>query len=159
MGLDLPDYLRDLGQEKFRAVILQAPPEKSPELTKFARKLRNNQNSSYLDVLAHFQADEELAAGVDRFGPEHVRNLLIEQSKGTDLLIVDHLDFLLDAWRKEERQAFYRMVQRQWNSFLENTRATLVFCLQTSAELEDLQITDTRGRSRVLSLSELKEIL
>ena len=34
MGLDLPDYLRDLGQEKFRAVILHTPAEVSRIMAK-----------------------------------------------------------------------------------------------------------------------------
>ena len=119
----------------------------------------NHNDGAALDLLAYFQDNPELATAIDRFGPEQLRTLLVEQSPGKNLLIVDRMDFLLDTWRKEERQAFYRMVTQQWNSFLDNTRATLVFCLQSSSELEDLRITDTRGCSRVLALSELNEIL
>ena len=159
MGVNLLEYLELLGQEKFRAIILHAPPEKSPELSKFADKLMKHKNIAALDLLADFQNDPLLSSDIDRFGPEQLRTLLVEQSGKKNLLIVDRLDFLLDTWRKEERQAFYRMVKQQWNSFLENTRTTLVFCLQSSSELENLRITDTRGRSRVLALSELNEIL
>ena len=159
MGVNLLEYLELLGHVYFRAIILHAPPEKSPELSKFANKLLNHKEGAALDLLAYFQDDPELATVIDRFGPEQLKVLLVEQSRGKDLLVIDRLDFLLNTWRKEVRQAFYRMVKQQWNSFLDNTHATLVFCLQSSSELEDLRITDTRGRSRVLALSELNEIL
>lgn len=159
MGVDLLDYLNLLGQEKFRAIILHAPPAKSPELSNYANRLLSHKRGAGLDLLAYFQEDPQLASDIDRFGPEQLKGLLVESSKGKDLLVIDRLDFLMDTWRKDERLAFYRMVKQQWNSFLENTRATLVFCLQSSSEIEDLNITDTRDRSRVLALAELKEII
>lgn len=159
MGVDLLDYLDLLGQEKFRAIILHAPPDKSPELSKYANRLLRHKGGSAIDLLAYFQEDPQRASDIDRFGPEQLKSLLVEHSKGRELLVIDRLDFLLDTWRKEERLAFYRMVKQQWNSFLENSRATLVFCLQSSSEIEDMTITDTRGRSRVLALAELNEIV
>jgi hypothetical protein len=158
MGVDLLNYIDVLGQEKFRAVILHAPPAKSPELSKYANRLLSHKSGAGIDLLAYFQEDLQLASDIDRFGPEQLKALLVERSKGKDLLVIDRLDFLLDTWRKDERLAFYRMVKQQWNSFLENTRATLVFCLQSSSEIEDLNITDTHGHSRVLALAELNEI-
>jgi len=158
MGVNLLDYLELLGQEKFRAIILHAPPEKSSELSSFAIRLMSHRDSTYLDLLQYFQEKIELASEIDRFGPEQLKLLLVERSSGKDLLVIDRLDFLLDTWRKEERQAFYRMVKQQWNSFLEKTSATLVFCLQSSSEIEDLNIKDARGHSRVLALSEFKDI-
>lgn len=159
MGVNFLDYLDLLGQEKFRAIILHAPPAKSPELSKYANRLLSHKSGAGLDLLAYFQEDLQLASDIDRFGPEQLKALLVERSKGKDLLVIDRLDFLLDTWRKDERQAFYRMVRQQWNSFFEDTRANLVFCLQFSSEIEELNITDTRGRSRVLALAELNEIV
>ena len=159
MGVDLLEYLNLLGQEKFRAIILHAPPDKSPELSKYSNRLLSNKAGAALDLLDYFLEEPKVASDIDRFGPEQLKTVLLDRSHGKDLLIIDHLDFLLDTWRKDERQAFFRMVKQQWNSFLENTRATLVFCLQSSSEIEDLNISDTRGRSRVLSLAELNEIL
>jgi len=158
MGVNLLDYLDLLGQEKFRAIILHAPPAKSPELSQYANRLLSHKNAASLDLLAFFQEDPQLASNLDRFGLEQFKALLVERSMGKDLLIIDQMDFLLDTWRKEERRAFYRMVKQQWNSFLESTRTTLLFCLQTSSEIEDLNINDTYGNSRVLSFSELNEI-
>ena len=158
MGLNLLDYLELLGQEKFRAIILHAPPNKSPELSKLARKLLNHKNSVFLDLMEYFQHNIEVSSAIDRFGLEQLKVLLIEQSRGKDLLVIDRMDFLLDTWRKEDRLAFYRMIKQQWNSFQDSTRATLVFCLQSSLEISDLLIIDTRGRSCVLALSELNEI-
>jgi hypothetical protein len=158
MGVNLLNYLDLLGQEKFRAIIIHAPPDKSPDLNKLASRLLSHKGGAALDLLAYFHEDPQLASGIDRFGPEQLKSLLVERSKGNDLLVIDRLDFLLDTWHKDDRQAFYRMVKQQWNSFFESTRATLVLCLQSSPELIDLKIFDTRGTRRVLALSELKAI-
>jgi len=159
MGLDLPIYIKALGQEKFRAIILHGSPTKSPELSKYANKLLRHKDGASLDLLAFFQEKSQLASDIDRFGPEQLKSLLVEHSRGKDLLVIDRLDFLLDTWRNDQRQAFYRMVKQQWNSFVESTRATLIFCLQSSQELNDLKITDTRGHSRVFAFAELNEII
>lgn len=159
MGVDLLDYLDVLGREKFRTIILHTPPDKSLELSKFTSRLLRHKGGEAFDLLAFFQKDPTLASNIDRFGPEQFKVMLVKQSEGKELLVIDRLDFLLDTWRKEERLAFYRMVKQQWNSFLESTRATLVFCLQSSSEIHDLNITDTRGHSRVLALADLNEIV
>jgi hypothetical protein len=158
MGLDCLNYLDLISQEKYRAIILHAAPDKSMELINFTRRILGHKGGAALDLLDYFQKDPQLVSRIDRFGLEQFKALLVESSKGKDLLVINRLDFLLDTWRKEERMAFYRMVKQQWNSFLESTRATLIFCLQSSLEIEDLNIKDTHGNSRVLAFSELNEI-
>ena len=156
--MDLLQYIKSLGSEKYRSIIIHASPDKSAVLSEFASNLARATEGEFVDLLNYFYDHADLASKIDQFNPEKLKNLLKEKSSGTDLLIVDHLDFLLDTWRKEERRAFFRMIKRQWNSFLEEYRATLVFCLQTTTEIRNLTIIDTHGNTRVLSLSELNEL-
>jgi hypothetical protein len=37
-------------------------------------------------------------------------------------------------------------------------KATLVLCLQTSQEIEDLKILDSQGKSRILCLTDFNDI-
>ncbi len=159
MGIHIQEYLTKLGQEKFRAIVIHAKPQYYAALRKFARQIHEKIGGGYLDVLRYFLADAELVKEVDRFNPDQFKVLLQDQSKGEKLLIVDRADFLLDTWRKSERQAFYRMIEKQWNSFLTNMGATLIFCLQTSDEIEALKIMDSRGDSRVHRLDEFNELV
>jgi hypothetical protein len=95
---------------------------------------------------------------IDSFGPKKLRDLLIEQSQGQTLLIVDRADFLLDTWRNSERQDFYRFIQNQWDGYKEGMRAKLVFALQTSQEIEALKIIDSQGQRRIFRLSDFNDI-
>ena len=156
--MDLLQYIKSLGSEKYRSIIIHASPDKSAVLSGFAHDLSRASDGELLDLLNYFYDHADLASEIDQFTPEKLKNLLIEKSSSIDLLIVDRMDFLLDTWRKEEHRAFYRMIKHQWNSFLEDYRATLVFCLQTSTEIRNLTITDTHGNTRVLSLSELNDL-
>ena len=158
MPISLKDYVSDLGKEKFRAFIIHAHPEHSKLLRQFARNITKNTDGIYLDILKIFVDDETLSANVDRFTPDTLKELLQDYSADHSILVIDQLDFLLDTWRKRERQAFYRMISRQWNSFLPNMGATLIFCLQTSTELSSQKITDSHGKTRIHTLSNFNEL-
>ena len=159
MGIHIQEYLTKLGQEKFRSIIIHAKPQSYASLRIFAVQIREKIGGGYLDTLGYFLADAELGKEVDRFNPDQFKALLQDQSKGNKLLIVDRADFLLDTWRKTERQAFYRMIEKQWNSFLTNMGTTLIFCLQTSDEIEALKIRDSHGDSRIHRLDEFNELV
>ena len=159
MGIDVQEYLTKLGQEKFRSIIIHAKPGSEAPLRHHVCQIRDKFGGGYLDVLSYFVADPQLTAKVDRFTPDQLKALLQDKSRGHKLFIVDRADFLLDAWRKSERQAFYRMIHMQWNSFIESMGATLIFCLQTSDEIKSLKIKDARGNSRVHRLEEFNELV
>jgi len=159
MGIDIQEYLTKLGQEKFRSIIIHAKPESEAPLRHHVYQIRDKFGGGYLDMLSYFVADPQLSAELDRFTPDQFKTLLQNKSKGKRLFIVDRSDFLLDTWRKSERQAFYRMIHMQWNSFIESMGATLIFSLQTSNEIESLKIKDSRGNSRVHRLEEFNELV
>lgn len=159
MGIDIQEYITKLGKEKFRSIIVHAKPQSATSLRQYACQIHDKIGGGYLDALEYFIADQQLAAEVDRFNPDQFKTLLQDKSKGYKLFIVDRADFLLDVWRKTERQAFYRMIHMQWNSFIEGMDATLVFCLQTSDEIETLKINDSHGDSRVHRLEEFNELV
>jgi len=159
MGIDIQEYLTKLGQEKFRSIIIHAKPQSDASLRHHACQIHDKIGGGYLDVLGDFISDSQLAAEVDRFTPDQFKALLQDKSKGQKIFIVDRADFLLDTWRKSERQAFYRMIEKQWNSFIGTMGATLIFFLQTSGEIEALKITDSRGDSRVHRLDEFNDLV
>jgi hypothetical protein len=159
MPYDAFQYLDYLNQMRYRAIILHAPPEKGNAATRFAQSLCSTANGKYLDLLGLFIEEIELRGKIDSFNPEKFRSLLIEQSKGVDLLCVDRVDFLLDTWRREERKFFYHMMRDQWDAYKDGTKARLMIILQTSLELEQQKIMDSQDQSRVLRLSDFNDIL
>jgi hypothetical protein len=159
MGIDIQEYLTKLGQERYRSIIIHTKPQSDASLRHYACQIHDEIGGGYLDVLGYFIANSQLAAEVDRFSPDQFKALLQDKSKGQKLFILDRLDFLLDTWRKSERQEFYRMIHKQWNSFIESMGATLIVCLQTSDEIESLKIKDSHGNSRIHRLEEFNELV
>ncbi len=153
------EYLKQIEQERFRGVILHAAPEKGIFISQFAKKVSEYKNGKYLDLLDLFIKTQSLSDHIDRFNPVEFRKLLIEQSKDSSLLVVDKVDFLLDTWRLKERQDFYLLIRTQWDGFKEGTKAILMICLQTTLEIEALNIPDSLGNSRILRLSDFNDIL
>ena len=72
--------------------------------------------------------------------------------------MVDRVDFLMDTWRKSERQNFFRLVDNQWDSYKDNMKAKLVISLQTSQEIEALRIVDSQSHSRIFRLTDFNDI-
>jgi hypothetical protein len=160
MPLDALEFFAHLEQERYRAIILHAEPEKGPSVTQFAKKVCVQLSGKYLDLLGLFIQTKELSEHIDRFSPEEFRELLIEQSKGHILLVIDRADFLLDTWSRAEKKDFFGLLDKnQWDGFKEGMKARLMICLQTSLEIEGLQISDSQDQSRVFRLSDFNDIL
>ena len=158
MPINVFGYLTHLEQERYRAVILHAVPEKGPAVTQFCQKICQRTGGKYLDLLELFIQSKTLSQTIDSFSPEKLIGLLIENSQSQSLLVVDRSDFLLDTWRKSERQDFYRLLDNQWDGFKERMKARLVICLQTSQEILVLQIRDSEGQSRICQLTDFNDI-
>jgi len=158
MPISVFDMLIGLEQERYRAVILHAIPEKSPSMSRFCKKVCKQTNGKYLDLLEFFIQSQNLSENIDSFSPEKLRELLLEQSKGQSLLVIDRVDFLLDTWRKSERQDFFRFINNQWDSYKDGMKAKLVVVLQTSQEIELLKILDSQGQSRIFRLNDFNDI-
>jgi len=162
MGENMPisvfDTINHLEQERYRAVVLHTSPDKSPSMSLFCQKICKQANGKYLDLLELFIQSPALSENIDRFSPEKLRGLLIEQSQGQSLLVVDRADFLLDTWHKSERQDFFRFIANQWDSYKEGMKAKLIVGLQTSQEIEALKILDSQGQNRIFRLHDFNDI-
>jgi hypothetical protein len=158
MGFDIFQVVNDLGNERYRSIIIHAKPEYGQVMSKFAEKLSQKANGKYIDLLEYFIENSELSESIDTFGVEKLFSLLKEFSSDVDLLAIDRPDFLLDTWRKKERDNFFRVIDNQWDSFKEKMRTKIVFFLQTSIEIESLNIKGTNGQSKIYTLAEFNDI-
>lgn len=152
------DTLDRLMGERFRTAIIHATPEKSPALSAFSQKVCQRTGGKYMDLLELFIQTPSLSEKIDIFGPGRLKDLLVEQSLGHSFLVVDRADFLLDTWRRPERQDFYRFINNQWDGYKESMKTVLIFALQTSLDFEALSILDSQGQHRIFQLSEFNDI-
>lgn len=158
MSINIFDYLTKLDEQRYRAIIIHAIPSKSPAMSVYSEKVCARTNGRYVDLLDYFIQTQNLSEKIDTFSPEKLLELLTELSTSQTLTFFDRMDFLLDTWSKSERQDFYRMVDNQWDGFKQRMRSKLVFCLQTSQEMESLVIKDSTGNSRIFELSDFNDI-
>ena len=86
MPISVFDALISLEQERYRAVILHAAPEKSPSMSQFCQKVCKQTNGKYLDLLEFFIHSPNLSENIDSFSPEKLRGLLIDQVKANPYL-------------------------------------------------------------------------
>jgi len=158
MAIDIIERLTQLKQERYRTILIHVDPLRSHFLTQFAKKICQNSGGKYLDLLDTFIKCDELKNNIDRFGPDKLKTLLKDESRETSLMIIDRMDFLLDTWHRHQKQAFWRLVEDQWDGFLSGMKASLVFCLQSSDEIKGLILLDSRSRSRIYQLSDFNDI-
>jgi len=156
MKIDFPQYLDLLGKEKFRSIIIYS--DLYDALSQFALKAVRKYNGKLLDILDYFKKNKELASKLDIFDIEKLISFLKEVSATESFLFIYRIDFILDTWQKKEKDAFYRMIRNQWNSFFDDMKATIIFLLHTSGEINDIEILDSYGKTRIHSLSDFKAI-
>lgn len=159
MPVDIFEFLTQLDQKRYRSILLHAAPNLGPAATRFCQKFCQPAGGKYLDLLEHFIQSPALSQSIDVFSPEKLRSLVLEQSQAQSLLVVDRADFILDTWRKPERQVFYRLFSDQWDSFRAGMRAKLVFCLQTSQEIMTLPAVDTAGQKHIYQLTDFNDLV
>jgi len=159
MSINGLDFLNQLDQERYRVAIIHVEPLNGPLLSAFSKKLCQRSNGKYLDLLDLFINSPKLSETIDKFDPSKFKSLLKEQAISQSLLVVDRLDFILDTWRVSERQNFYRLVKNQWDGYMNGMKAKLLLCLQTSQEIEILDIKDSKGQSRVLKLNDFEDLV
>ena len=129
MKIDFSQYLDLLGKEKFRSIIIYS--DSYDALSQFALKAVRKYNGKLLDILDYFKKNKELASKLDIFDIEKLISLLKEVSATESFLFIYKIDFILDTWHKKEKDAFYRMIRNQWNSFFDDMKATLIFLSET----------------------------
>ena len=156
--INILEYIGDFEEQRYRAMVIHATPEKGPSMTEFSKKVCKSMNGKYLDLLEVFIQNKSLAEKIDIFSPEKLKDFLISESTSEYLLLVDRADFLLDTWSKNDRQDFYQMIRDQWDGYKETMKPMLIFCLQTSQELESLNITDSKGNQRVFRFTSFSDI-
>ena len=152
MKADFGSYLEQLGKERFKGFIIH--DETLSKLTYFAQKAAKKYEGKYIDLLEYFKNHKELSSTIDIYSLENLMSFLVNESTGQRLIIIHKADFLLDTWSKDERAAFYRMIDNQWDTFKKSMNSVLVFCLHTSEEVINSKIS----KNRVHHLSNFKAI-
>ena len=157
MAIDILEYLKKLELERYRSIFIHTEPAKSEILSQFAIRVSKKVKCKYVDLLDQFIQSKTLKAGIEIFRPEKMRNFIIEQSKDEKMLVIDRIDFILDTWKKKDREIFYQIILDQWDGYKEDTSSKLIICLQTSNEVCNPNNIVSRS-NHIFKLDDFREV-
>lgn len=142
-------YLGHQNTEDCRAFIIHFPPCRGKSA--FARRLaETREDLYYLDLLAYFLEHPELPR-VGKFDFKALSALLLKLAVPQPAILVDNLDFLLNTWKAEEKQALLAWIQNGLRSPA-MTRKTFIFLIQDEGLISAAVFHNTYHEPRVLAL-------
>ena len=154
--VNLKEFIQALSGERHRTFIVHSDPASGK--SKYARQFAKDSGSKYLDLLERFGKDERLKSQIDIFGVKDLKALLIEEAKGTNLLIVDNVEFLLNTWDEDGYDLLFGLLCRNWDSFKPSYQATLGVFLTTNRKIMDLELNTSKRVTRVFPLRRLESL-
>lgn len=150
--LNLSEYVKGQTTERYRAFIIHGPAMSGK--TRLARRMRDVLGAYVLDLQAHFVADSDLCARIDRYRPRDFERLLLALQVPESLVVVDNLDFLINTWTSRHKREFVATVDHRLHSPT-LTDKTFVFLIQTDPVIVRHELTNTRGQPRILPMDTL----
>jgi hypothetical protein len=148
----LPDYIATQATERYRAFIIHGPAMSGK--TRLARRMRDVLGAHVLDLQAHFVADPDLCARIDRYRPRDLERMLLALDVPESLVAVDNPDFLINTWTPRHKKEFVAIVDHRLHSPTV-TDKTFVFLIQTDPVIARRELTNTRGQPRILPMDAL----
>ena len=154
--VSLKEFIQALSGERHRTFIVHSDPASGK--SKYARQFAKDSGSKYLDLLERFGKDERLKNQIDIFGVEDLEALFIEEAKGTNLLIVDNVELLLNTWDEDGYDLLFGLLRRNWDSFKPSYQTTLGVFLTSNRKIMDLELNTSKGETRVFPLRRLESL-
>ena len=154
--VNLKEFVSALSGERHRTFIVHSDPVSGK--SNYARQFAKDSGGKYLDLLERFGKDERPKKQIDTFDVKYLETLLVEEAKGTNLLIIDNVEFLLNTWDKDGYDLLFHLLRRIWDSFKSSYQATLGVFLTTNRKVMDLELNMSTGETRLFPLKRLESL-
>ena len=154
--VNLKEFMNSLSGERHRTFIVHNGPATGK--SKYARLFAENSKGKYFDLLERFGKDTELKNRIDVFDIRDLENLLVEEAKDTNLLILDNVEFLLNTWDDSGYDLLFHLLAKNWDSFKPSYRAVLGVFLITNRNILDLELNTSKGETKVFHLGRLESL-
>ena len=154
--VNLKEFMNSLSGERHRTFIVHNGPVTGK--SKYARLFAEKSKGKYLDLLERFGKDAGLKKRIDVFDIRDLENLLVEEAKGTNTLILDNVEFLLNTWDDSGYDLLFHFLAKNWDSFKASYKAVLGVFLITNQKILDLELKTSKGETRVFHLGKLESL-
>jgi chromosomal replication initiation ATPase DnaA len=143
------DLIHRLRLDRRRCFVITGRPGEGK--TRLAERMAARYAGRRLDLLSIFADDAELAGSVDTFTPSRFKTFL-QPYADSNLVLVDEMEFLWHRWDENEKRAFLNILKLWGKS------AFFGVFLPIDAAIENFEMTDQDGQSRIFSLHDLQAI-
>jgi len=152
--LNLLDLIEVQRAERFRAFIVHAAAMAGKTETA-CRLAARAPDAVYVDLLNVFPHHPEWCARIDRFGVDDLSDFLLNLETPAQVVIVDHLDFLLNTWSRSKKRGFAQWVDEGLDGFTK-TDKIFIFFIQSDPAITayPLRRPNRLGRTRVFRLDD-----
>jgi hypothetical protein len=150
----LTDLIDTQRSERYRAFIVHGGAMTGK--TRIARRLAERlPDAEYHDTLQAFLAHPDMCSQIDRFRPDDLTKYLLKLDAPGQVIVVDHLDFLLNTWTRPHRQAFARWVDEGLDGF-SHTDKVFAFFIQTDPDIISYQMRrrNKNNQTRIFALED-----
>ncbi|WP_425060960.1 hypothetical protein SCACP_17250 [Sporomusa carbonis] len=146
--INMINFVANQGKERYKHFIIHGPALSGK--TQMAKKLADKLNATYIDLLADFINDSKIKNSIDIFEPQDLKKYLRTKSDANSFIIVDNMDFLINAWDDSQLGNFLKFVARDEN------KATYCFILQGNKAILQADFASSQGQKRVFSIYDVE---
>lgn len=150
------DFYNSIKEQRYLSIIIHSKPNAG--LSEFAKKSADILNAKYFNLYQYFLKNGELSSNIDSFTDQSLIEILHEKAKGSSILIIDQIDFLIDTWTKREFKDFLNMFDKQWDRWNLDSKTGLIVFIETNNVLEDADIKFQNDTKKIYKLSEFSSL-
>lgn len=155
MRMNFHDYLNRQKTEDRRAFIIRYPAASGKSA--FALRVYETRNDVYLLDFQEYWTNHPELPLPGRFGFKDLRRFLLSLDVTESVVVVDNPDVLFNTWLDKDKRDFINWMKRQLRSPQE-TDKTFIFVFQNNPLLENVDLRNSFGEPRVLSLDTFESL-
>lgn len=153
--MNFHDYLNRQKAEDRRAFIIHFQAKSGK--TAFAQRILATRQDAYLiDMQAYWKNHPELPKPID-FNFPAFRNFLVSLDVDQSVIIIDNPDLIINTWKNNDNKDFINWLRILLRS-PGDTEKTFIFILQSDQFVEEANLVNSYGESRVLMLNKFDKI-
>lgn len=154
--INFVDLYKELRTERYFSILVHSMP--NSKISDFAMKAADAISAKYLNLQDYFIKNPNLANDIKKYSDMDLKNMLQQEVQGSNAIMLDKIDFLIDTWNRSEINAFLNLFNRQWDTFNPLIKVPLITFLETHNFLIEYKLTFENGKSKIYHLSQFNAL-
>lgn len=147
MSLKFKEFLEAQFKERYKHFIIYSLPMTGR--TTFGKRLSEEFDGYYLDVLSELKDNVEISKEIDTFYPDDFFKWIVKYENEKKFIVVDNIDFLINTWTEEQEEIFLNFIEK------DQSKIVYLFLIQERKFLFKRSITNILGNNRIINLFDI----